>query len=143
MIHPTKIAAILGGEAILKDRIGSLFDLDRHVEKGFPKKSLRHLAQFVSIKYLPRTFIYEVVPQDDYKKRRTYLTSQESAKTERLARVIATALEVLETPENAQDFLLSPHPFFYNREPLFFAFTELGARQVEEHLWEISQGLPL
>lgn len=143
MIQPTKIADILGGERILHRSIHSIFDLERAVEEGLPKGALKNVAGFVSSSRDRFKFIYRVVPQGTYKRRRSHLSMEESERTERLARVIATATHIWGSEETARKFLTSPHPFFSNRQPIEVAFTELGARQVEELLWGIFYGLPL
>ena len=143
MIQPTKIASIMGGEKVLLGPIKSLFDLERAVEEGLPKGALKNVANFVSPPRERFKFIYRVVPEGTYKRRRTHLNTEESERTERLARVIATAIDVWEDEEKAKTFLISPHPFFNDRPPIEVAFTELGARQVEELLWGIFYGLPL
>jgi len=143
MIQPAKIANVMGGKKVLHGSIRSLFDLERAVEKGLPKGALKNLASFVSPPREQFKFIYQVVPEGTYKRRHTHLSPEESERTERIARVIATAIDVWEDREKAKIFLISPHPFFNNRPPLKVAFTELGARQVEELLWGMFYGLPL
>ena len=143
MIQPAKIATVMGGEKIFHGQVKSFFDLERAVEEGLPKAALKNVAGFVFAPKDQFNFIYQVVPEGTYKRRRTHLNTEESERTERLARVIATAIDVWEDRENAKIFLTSPHPFFNNRPPIEVAFTELGARQVEELLWGIFYGLPL
>lgn len=142
MIAPTKIADVMGGIKVLHSPIHSLFELERAVEEGLPKGALKNVADFVSTSKNRYQFIYRVVPEGTYKRRRTHLSLEESERTERLARVIATAIHVWDTPEQAKNFLILPHPFFKDRPPIEVAFTELGARQVEELLWGIFYGLP-
>jgi len=143
MIAPTKIAEVLGGEEVLKGPVHSLFELEKVVEEGLPKLALKNVANFISNSQNRSQFIYQVVPEGSYKRRRSHLSLKESERTERLARVIATALHVWENPKQAKEFLTAPHPFFKNRPPIEVAFSELGARHVENHLWGIFYGLPL
>lgn len=144
MIEPTKIAEVMGGEKVFPVPILSLFDLEQNIESGFPKAALKNVASFMSqSSQHTYQFIYQIVPEGTYKRRKTHLNFEESEKTERLARVIATAIHVWDDKEKAQEFLISPHPFFKNRLPIKVAFSELGARQVEELLWGIFYGLPL
>jgi len=143
MITPTKIAEVLGGEEVLNEPIHSLFELERVVGGGLPKTALKNVANFISTSKNRSQFIYQVVPEGSYKRRRSHLSLKESERTERLARVIATALHVWEDPKQAKEFLTTPHPFFKERPPIEVAFSELGARHVEEHLWGIFYGLPL
>ncbi len=143
MIEPLKIAEVMGGKKVFHKPIRSLFDLEKNVEEGLPKMALKNIASFLSPQRNRYQFIYQVVPEGTYKRRKTYLSFEESEKTERLARVIATAIHVWNDAQKAKEFLITPHPFFKNRPPIEVAFSELGARQVEELLWGIFYGLPL
>jgi putative toxin-antitoxin system antitoxin component (TIGR02293 family) len=67
-------------------------------------------------------------------KRRTRLSPAESARTERLARVIAAAEYVWDDRDSAREWLTNPHPELGGRTPLECGLTELGARQVEHVL---------
>lgn len=141
MIAPIKVAEVMGGKKVFHEPILSLFDLENAVEEGLPKGALKNVANFVSTSKTLYPFIYRVVPEGTYKRRRTHLNLEESERTERLARVIATALHIWDDAEQAKIFLTSPHPFFKNRRPIEVAFTELGARHVEELLWSIFYGV--
>lgn len=144
MIDPTRIASILGGEPLLKRRVRSLNDLQRAVAEGLPKASLvrtvRHVLRDSSE---ARQVIARIVPPATFKRRKTVLKPEESEKVERLARVIATAEEVWDDQDDARQFLTSPHPLLENERPVDVAQTELGARRVEELLWQLMHGLPV
>ena len=60
---------------------------------------------------------------------------------ERLGRVIATAEYVWDGRDEAKRFLTTPHPAFAGARPIDATRSELGARQVEELLWQIYHGL--
>jgi putative toxin-antitoxin system antitoxin component (TIGR02293 family) len=70
------------------------------------------------------------------------LTAAESERTERLARVIASAEVVWDDRADAKEWLLTPHPELNGKKPLDAAMSELGARQVEELLDRIYYGIP-
>ncbi|HEY2016556.1 MAG TPA: antitoxin Xre/MbcA/ParS toxin-binding domain-containing protein, partial [Bryobacteraceae bacterium] len=74
--------------------------------------------------------------------RRERLSSAESERTERLARVVAMAEDVWGNREQARRFLTTPHAEIANRTPIDAALTELGARQAEEVMSRILYGLP-
>jgi putative toxin-antitoxin system antitoxin component (TIGR02293 family) len=78
-----------------------------------------------------------------YKRQRDLLKLEESEHTERLARVLATAEYVWDNEEESRRFLTTPNPALGGLRPIDTAYTELGARQVEELLWQIFYGLPL
>ena len=141
MMQPGHVAEVMGGAAILGIRVLSVQDLEAAVVTGLPKRALRlTLARACSSARQARTLLYRVVPEATYK-RRTRLTPAESERTERLARVIATAEFVWDDQDAAHRWLHAAHPELSGRTPLQCAMSELGARQVEELLDKIFYGL--
>jgi putative toxin-antitoxin system antitoxin component (TIGR02293 family) len=86
--------------------------------------------------------LYQIVSEATYKRRKTTLSTSESERTERLARIFATALYVWNSDEDARAFLTTPHPLLQGKTPLDVSLTELGARRVEELLWQLYYGIP-
>jgi putative toxin-antitoxin system antitoxin component (TIGR02293 family) len=140
---PRHIAALLGGRRVLGKPVRSILELDDAVERGLPKATLRNVARRVfSDAGEQRAMMHRIVPEATYKRRRERLTPAESARTERLARVVATAEDVWQSREQARRFLTTPHPEMGGKTPLAAALTELGARQAEEVMARIVYGLP-
>jgi putative toxin-antitoxin system antitoxin component (TIGR02293 family) len=141
MVEPNKVADVMGGTPILGCEISSVEDLARAVLGGLPKLALRVTVKRASngVKETSQ-LIYDIVPEATYK-RRTRLTPAESERTERLARVIATAEFVWDDQDAAHRWLHAAHPELSGRTPLQCAMSELGARQVEELLDKIFYGL--
>jgi putative toxin-antitoxin system antitoxin component (TIGR02293 family) len=88
-------------------------------------------------------FLYRVVPEATFKRRKDRLNDVESERTERLARTIATAEYILVDKEIARQFLINPHPMLNGKTPIETALSELGARHVEQILFGIFYGLPV
>ncbi len=86
--------------------------------------------------------MFRVVPEPTYKRRRELLSPEESERTERLARVIATSEYVWDDDAQSRRFLSAPHPALAGKSPLDAAVSELGARLVEELLVRVLHGLP-
>jgi putative toxin-antitoxin system antitoxin component (TIGR02293 family) len=143
MIHPERIAEVMGGVAILGQEVRSFQDLESSVSGGLPKLALRRTLERV---YLTagdvRQAIYRVVPEATFK-RRTRLSRAEGERTERLARVIAAAEYVWDDADDAREWLMKAHPELDGRTPLQAAETELGARRAEWVLDAIFYGLPV
>jgi len=136
------IADIMGGRSVLGRDVRSLGDLSAQVERGLPKEALRAVARAIfSEPKRQMKLIYTVIPEATYKRRRDRLTTEESERTERLARVAAIAREAW--GDDAQEFLTTAHPLLRGRSPIEAAATDLGARQVEEILASIRYGLPV
>jgi putative toxin-antitoxin system antitoxin component (TIGR02293 family) len=143
MIHPERIAEVMGGVAVLGQDVKSLQDLESSVLSGLPKGALRRTLERV---YLTagdvRRAMYRVVPEATFK-RRTLLSRAEGERTERLARVIAAAEYVWDNVDDAREWLTKAHPMLSGRTPLQTAESEVGARRVEHLLDSMFYSLPL
>jgi putative toxin-antitoxin system antitoxin component (TIGR02293 family) len=89
-----------------------------------------------------RSMMFRIVPEPTYKRRRELLSPEESERTERLARVIATSEYVWDDDAQSRRFLTTSHAALAGKSPLDAASSELGARRVEELLLKILHGLP-
>ena len=142
LIRADHVANVMGGAVILGRRVRSIGDLEQTISQGLPKRALRHMAERVySSAGDVRAMIFGVVPEATFK-RRTRLSPAESARTERLARVIAAAEFAWNDRTEAREWLTKSHPRLNGRTPLQSASTELGARQVEELLDRLFYGIP-
>jgi putative toxin-antitoxin system antitoxin component (TIGR02293 family) len=143
MLEPRSIGEVLGGHRALGKPAKSIMELSAAIERGLPKSTLRNVAQHVfSDAAGQRALMYRIVPEATYKRRRERLSAAESARTERLARVVAMAEDVWQDREQARRFLTTPHAEIGGKTPLDAALTELGARQAEEVMARIVYGLP-
>ena len=139
LVSPEAIAAVMA----LSPVPHTLAELEAQVRAGLPKSALRAgVAHATGSAEARRALLAQIIPAATYKRRRERLTVDESEKAERLARVVATATYVWDDPHDAQQFLATPHPLLEARAPLEVALTELGARRVEELLWQLFYGLP-
>jgi putative toxin-antitoxin system antitoxin component (TIGR02293 family) len=137
MIAAESVAEVMG----LREPIHSLAELAAAVARGLPKSALRAcVRRVVDDRAEQRRLMYALVPEATFK-RRQQLKPEESERIERLGRVIATAEYVWDDRREAKRFLTTPHPALAGARPIDAARTELGARQVEELLWQIYHGL--
>ncbi len=142
MIPSRRIVEVMGGAAVLGPGARSIAELERKVAEGLPKGALRHVVDRLYPERGEATrALYRVVPEATYK-RRTRLSPEESSRTERLARVTASAEHVWDDRGEAREWLMRPHPELGGRAPVELARTELGARRVEELLDRLFYGLP-
>lgn len=144
VLEPVQIAEVLGGQETLGRPVRSLYELSDVVEHGLPKRALKATASHVyDDAASQREFMYRVVPEATYKRRRERLSPAESERTERLARVVALAEFVWDEPRAAREFLTRAHPLLRRRAPIDVALTEIGARMVEQLLVKVFHGLPV
>jgi putative toxin-antitoxin system antitoxin component (TIGR02293 family) len=143
MIAINHIAEVLGGQTVLRRRVGSLAALNDAVAEGLPKATLRRTASRIfSAKSEQKQLMNRIVPEATFKRRRDRLSPAESERTERVARVVADAEFVWDDRDDARRFLTTPHPALQHKTPVDAAMTELGARLVEEILGKIFHGIP-
>lgn len=139
MVQAEKIADVLG----MPCQIHSLYELIESVAHGLPKKTLQTTVKHLTLDGgVAKQLSDRLVPPATYKRRRGHLNPQESERVERLARVYATALDAWDNEDDARQFLFTPHRMLNQQRPIDLAFTELGARQVEQILASIRYGLP-
>jgi putative toxin-antitoxin system antitoxin component (TIGR02293 family) len=144
IVEPARIAEVMGGPQVLGRSVRSIQELSQAVAQGLPKDALKATVRRVFARPKEANEVmYRIVPSATYKRRRTRMKAQESERTERLARVIASAEFVWNNAEKAHRWLVKPHPELGRSAPIDCAFTELGARQVEELLNRIYYGLPV
>ncbi|MGC2400914.1 MAG: antitoxin Xre/MbcA/ParS toxin-binding domain-containing protein [Acidobacteriaceae bacterium] len=140
MIAPQIIAEILG----LGPSIRTVSQLESAVSAGLPKRALERLSARLHTDHRSASaYKFQVVPQATWKRRTRRLSVEESARTERLARVLAAAEFVWDDRERARAWMSTAHPELGGKTPLETARTELGARRVEELLNKLFFGLPL
>ena len=143
MLAVERVANVLGGRAVLKRPVRTWSDLEQMVRDGLPKRSLQLVARRAVADGEPvSSLVYRVVPDATFK-RRVRLSPEESARTERLARVVALSESIWNDEDESRAFLNRTHPLLDDRPPIEVASTELGARRVEQLLHSVEQGLPL
>jgi putative toxin-antitoxin system antitoxin component (TIGR02293 family) len=138
LVTPEKIASFMS----LMPVPHSFAELDALVSHGLPKHALKAIVDTIVLNTEERKqLLYRIVPEATYKRRRDKLSAEESERTERLARIYATAQYVWNSEDEARVFLHTPHPMLQNRTPLEVSMTELGARRLEELLWRLYYGI--
>jgi putative toxin-antitoxin system antitoxin component (TIGR02293 family) len=75
------------------------------------------------------------------RKREGRFSFEESERLYRIVRLYNLATKVLDTTDNAREWLRTPSGDFEGKTPLDYADTEIGAREVEVVLDRISDGV--
>ena len=137
------IAEVLGGKKVLGRSIKSSLDLTELIRKGLPASAVASLAEKLDLK---NAAISERlgIPQRTLTRRlsqHSRLTAAESDRTVRLARVYATAVEMIGNAEKAVEWLRTPNRALGGELPLDRLDTDLGARDVEDILGRIAYGV--
>src|SRR5271167_5051269 len=137
------IAAVLGGKKVLGRTVRSLTDLAELVREGLPASSLTALAESLDLRNASLSKKLGI-PQRTLTRRlsqHSRLSAAESDRTVRLARVYATAVEMIGNKQKAVEWLRTPNRALGGERPLDQLGTDLGAREVEDVLGRIAYGV--
>jgi putative toxin-antitoxin system antitoxin component (TIGR02293 family) len=137
------IAKVLGGRKVLGKAVKKADDLAQLVRKGLPASSVTALAEKLDMgnNVLSRKL---GIPQRTLTRRlsqRSRLTTAESDRTVRFARVYASAVEMIGDEDKAVEWLRTPNRALGGERPLDQLDTDLGAREVEDILGRIAYGV--
>jgi putative toxin-antitoxin system antitoxin component (TIGR02293 family) len=139
---PGRVAERLVGDAYGESPVQSLRDLRHAVERGLEVEALERITDYLGRDAAEAARLRHAIVPRTTLRRRTRLTTEESERTERMARLVVMAEETWEDRESAREFLLSPQPQLGGDRPVVLALTELGAREVEELLARLEYSLP-
>lgn len=140
----SRIAAILGGQRVLKSRIRSTSDLDEQIQTGFPRAALWYLIQRLQLRQdavLKPLGISKATLARYKKERDGRLSDQVSDRLYRIASVIARAEQVFGDRENASRWLNEGIPALRGATPLSRLNTETGYQEVMDVLGRIEYGV--
>lgn len=142
-INAQAVARIMGGERTIGRSIRTVSDLRHAVEDGLPVPALDAAVRHVSTNDRDAAELkYRIVPKTTLHRRRK-LSSEESQRLERLARMAALAEQVWEDDALAHEFLISAQPQLGGERPVDLARSDLGTREVEDLLMAIEYSLPV
>lgn len=137
------VARIMGGERTLGRRIRTVSDLRHAVEDGLPVPALDAAVRHVSTNDRDAAELkYRIVPRTTLHRRRR-LSTEESQRLERLARMTALAEQVWMDPDLAREFLRGEQPQLGGERPIDLARSDLGTREVEDLLLALEYSLPV
>ena len=137
------IAKVLGGRKVLGKDVKKPDDLTELVRKGLPATSVKALADRLEV---GSTVLSQKlgIPQRTLTRRlsqRSRLTAAESDRTVRLARVYASAVEMIGDEGKAVEWLQTPNRALGGERPLDQLDTDVGSREVEDLLGRIAYGV--
>ena len=119
-------------------------ELDRLASSGLNKSAL---ISCVSTLFQDENdcnrILYQLVPKTEFLSKRDCLTPDESMRVVRFARILALTRYVWSSDQDAKEFMHHPHAMVGNMTPIEAAWTEAGARRMEEVLWKIFYGSPV
>jgi putative toxin-antitoxin system antitoxin component (TIGR02293 family) len=137
------ITEVLGGSKVIKAAPKTTADLVALTRKGLPASALSALAGDLN---MDRKAIGRVlgIPERTWMRRTASgarLTVAESDRTLRFARVLAFAIDVLGTAENASQWLQTANRALLGNTPFELLDTDAGVQTVETVLGRIAYGV--
>lgn len=137
------IAEALGGKKTLGCSIRNFAQLSELIRKGLPSSSLIVLGEKLDLKNAALSQKLGI-PQRTLTRRlsrHSRLTAAESDRIVRLARLYATAVEMIGNAAKAAAWLRTPNRALGGKIPIDQLDTDLGTREVENILGRIAYGV--
>ncbi|MCC6589548.1 MAG: DUF2384 domain-containing protein [Bryobacterales bacterium] len=137
------IAEVLGGRKVLGQAVHKADDLAQLVRRGLPASSVKALAEHLQIGHGVLSRKLGIAQRTLTRRLSTgsLLTVAESDRTVRMARVYATAVELIGDETNATEWLRTPNRALGGERPIDLLDTDTGARMVEDVLGRIAYGV--
>ena len=132
----------LGGRKALCIHPPTLDQLRELIEAGLPYPTVDIVRETLGLNRSEILAILAITDRTLIRRKKEHrLQAPESDRLFRLARVASLALDVLEDREKVRRWMHKPNRALGGEIPLRLLSTDLGARQVEELLHRIDQGL--
>jgi putative toxin-antitoxin system antitoxin component (TIGR02293 family) len=133
---------LLGGPSVLHPAPRSALDWVSAIRRGISAAAVDTLVRRLRISQVELSSALGIPERTlARRKREGSLSSEESAKFVRLARVVQRAEEVFENLDAAVDWLKSANPSLSSQTPLSLVDTEIGAELVMDTLGRIEHGV--
>jgi putative toxin-antitoxin system antitoxin component (TIGR02293 family) len=139
---PTTAFDVLGGKETLGKRAFTTTAALELVRHGLPYRSLESAVEHCGAQQAEITQVLQIPKRTLLRrKKEDRLLPAESDRLFRLARVVAHAIDVLESEEAAQRWLKKPNRALGGQVPLHLLDTDAGAGQVDDVLTRIDYGV--
>ncbi len=136
------VETLLGGRSVLRATPRTALDWIELIRRGIPAAALDHLLKVLQMSQSDFANLLGIPERTLARRKRLgTLTSEESAKLLRLARVMVRATEVFEDSDTALDWLKAPNAALARRTPLGLLDTDIGAETVLDTLGRIEHGV--
>ena len=136
------VETLLGGRGVLRVAPRSSLDWVKMIRNGIPAAAVESLTRIVGVSQSELAATLGIPERTlARRKREGTLTSEESAKLVRLARVVSRAHEVFENCDAALSWLKSPNAALAGAAPLTLLDTDVGAESVLDTLGRIEHGV--
>ncbi|HEY1605022.1 MAG TPA: antitoxin Xre/MbcA/ParS toxin-binding domain-containing protein [Allosphingosinicella sp.] len=141
------ILNLFGGDNVFAEPVRTLLDAHHVIRKGFPSKALTNLVGQVPVMQQAGMLEKAVgISLRTFQRRKKEavakrLSQEQSGRTWKFAEVLAKAIRVLGTQEDAEDWLNRPAIGLDQQRPIDLLATTAGVEIVEEHLERLEYGV--
>jgi len=141
-----RVAELLGGRRILRKYPQNPFEAHEMLLRGLPARALTHLLENFMVLRWDSAFEKAVgMSQRTYQRHTTSatkpLSAEQTARTWKLAEIVAKATEVLGSREEAEQWLERPAIGLNQRRPIDLLATPAGVEMVESFLERLNYGV--
>jgi len=136
-----RIVELLGGKEVLRTVIMNHLELAQAVKIGFPAIAVRKVAESLELTSEELEPIISRRTLDRRVKGAQRLTSEESDRLVRLARIGALAIDTFEDRTKALAWLRRPNRALGGISPIEIGNTDPGAKLIEEILGRMAHGV--
>jgi putative toxin-antitoxin system antitoxin component (TIGR02293 family) len=141
-----RVAALLGGARVLRQRLRGPIEVHEAIRHGFPRTALTHLVGHVSVLRDPALLEQAVgVSQRTVQRFKLApdkkLSPEQSGRAWKFAEILAKASEALGSQEEAEDWLRRPAMALNQQRPIDLLATPAGTKLVEQLLVRIQYGV--
>jgi putative toxin-antitoxin system antitoxin component (TIGR02293 family) len=138
---PPDVIAALGGRQAFGARAAHV-DLLAEVERGLPMRAYEAVSDALELTPVEEDRLLQVSLRTRARwKRRARLDPATSDRLVRLARILALAVAVLESRDNAVAWLREPSDGLGGRSPLAAVASDPGAEKVSNMLYQMEHGI--
>lgn len=141
-----RVAGLLGGNRLLLHKLESRLDAHEMLLRGLPSKALNHLVE--SLLVLDRTTSLEKAVgislrtfQRHKEGQSKSLNPEQSGRAWKFAEILAKAIAVLGSQEEAEQWLERPALGLDGRSPIDLLATPAGVELVEDFLTRLEYGV--
>lgn len=140
------VSAFLGGPSVLRRPVESALDAHDLLATGIPARALTSLVEQVALLQEAANFERALgMSQRTLQRRRDEpdrpLSVEQSGRTWKFAEILAKAVMVFGSQEDAEAWLQRPAVGLNQRSPLELLSTAAGVEAVEEHLGRLEHGV--
>lgn len=139
---PMSVVSLLGGDSVLHARPHTYIEWIEVIRRGISSSAVDALAQSIRVSQSEFSTLLSIPERTLVRRKKEgILSSEESAKLVRMARVANRAGEVFEDFGAALEWLKSPNASLSGITPMSLLDTEIGAESVMDTLGRIEHGV--